>query len=115
MPASKKFNHKYDQECFMCNKNLKEDLQQFFIDYKVAKDSFEYLKVNFLVDKSLTSSLILLGYKRSICEDDFRALSNYVYIMCRIRNTLKHKEKEINPFELFKVYFNKWLISLTSI
>ena len=99
----------------MCKKKLNEDIQHIFIDCMYTKKGFEYLKHQFLIDKTLNNSLGLLEYKRKVCEEDHMALSCFVYSIWRVRNSLKHNEKGANPFELFKIYFNKWLISLTNI
>ena len=115
LPTNYKFNNRYDQECFMCKKKLDENIEHIFVKCKYSKESFEYLRNNFLTDKSLINTLVLLDYKRNVCDGDYRILSCFVYSIWRVRNALKHNEKNANPFEVFKIYFNKWLISLTNI
>ena len=99
----------------MCKKKLDENIEHIFVKCKYSKESFEYLRNNFLTDKSLINTLVLLDYKRNVCDGDYRILSCFVYSIWRVRNALKHNEKNANPFEVFKIYFNKWLISLTKI
>ena len=114
LPTNDKFNNRYDKKCFMCKKKLNENIEHIFVKCKYSKDSFEYIR-NLLTDKSLINTLVLLDYKRNVCDDDYRILSCFVYSIWRVRNALKHNEKNAKPFELFKTYFNKWLISITNI
>ena len=99
----------------MCKKKLNEDIQHIFVNCKYAKETYEYIKNDFMTDKSLKNSLELLEFKRNIIDDDCRILSCYIYSMWRVRNSYKHNEKSASPFELFKMYFNKWIISMSNI
>ena len=115
LPTNFKFNNRYDNICFMCKKKLNEDIQHIFVNCKYAIEAFGYVKNDFLTNKTLNNSVNLLEYKRNIGEDDYRSLSCYVYSMWRVRNSLKHNEKSANPVEIFKIYFNKWIISISNI
>ena len=98
----------------MCKKKLNEDIQHIFVNCKYAIEAFGYVKNDFLTNKTLNNS-VNFEYKRNIGEDDYRSLSCYVYSMWRVRNSLKHNEKSANPVEIFKIYFNKWIISISNI
>ena len=55
----------------------------------------------------LKNSLVLLELKSNLSERDYRVLSCYVYCALRVRYECKHG-KDVNPFETFKILFNKW-------
>ena len=107
LPTNYKFNNRYDRICFMCMEKLNEDIKHIFINCKYAEKTFNYIRNEFLTNKTVNNSLELLEYKRNVGEDDYRTLSCYIYSMWRVRNSLKHNEKNANPVELFKAYFNK--------
>ena len=50
LPTNYKFNNRYDKECFMCKKKLSEYIQHIFLECKYTKESFEYIRINFLID-----------------------------------------------------------------
>ena len=99
----------------MCNKKINEDISHNFVGCKYAKETFEYIKNDLLSNKTLNNSLDLLEFKRNVTGEDYRILSNFVYSMWRVRNSCKHNKRNDNPFELFKAYFNKWIISMSNI
>ena len=99
----------------MCKKVINEDLEHIFIKCDIAKKCFQYVKENFLEDKETSNSLVLLKFKRRMTEEDYNALSCFVYVVWRVRNECKHGDDKVNSFEIFKRFYNKWLISLTSI
>ena len=115
LPTNYKFKNRYDKICFMCKKKLNEDIKHIFVNCKYAKESFGYVKRDFMTDKTLNNSLELLEFKRDVDDFDYRILSCYVYSMWRVRNSLKHNEKNASPFELFKIFFGKWIISISNI
>jgi hypothetical protein len=67
-----------------------------------------------LSKKELKNSLVLLKFKRDVTERDYKILSCYVYCVWRVRNECKHG-RDVDPFEIFKILFNKWFISITNI
>ena len=115
LPTNYKFKNRYDKICFMCKKKLNEDIKHIFVNCKYAKEAFGYVKSDFMTDKTLNNSLELLEFKRDVDDFDYRILSCYVYSMWRVRNSLKHNEKNASPFELFKIFFGKWIISISNI
>ena len=68
----------------------------------------------YLDKKELKNSLVLLKFKRDVAEKDYKILSCYVYCVWRVRNECKHG-RDADPFEIFKIFFNKWFISITNI
>ena len=96
----------------MCKKTLKENSEHIFVKCALAEKLYEYIKMNFMIKKSLQNSLVLLKFKRKIAEKDYKVLSCYVYCVWRVTNECKHRDID-SPFETFKVLFNKWYISLT--
>jgi hypothetical protein len=111
--TNSKFKNRYDKNCFMCKKTLNENVEHIFVKCKEAEKCFEHIKYK-LIDKKLKNSLVLLKFKRGLAEQDYKILSCYVYCVWRVRNECKHGNG-VNPFETFKILFNKWYISLTNI
>ena len=111
--TNSKFKNRYDKNCFMCKKTLNENEEHIFVKCKEAEKCFEHIKYK-LIDKKLKNSLVLLKFKRGLAEQDYKILSCYVYCVWRVRNECKHGNG-VNPFETFKILFNKWYISLTNI
>ena len=99
----------------MCKKILSESPKHIFITCEVSKEFYEFVRQNYLHKKSLENSLDLLEFKRRVSENDFKALSCYVYGVWRIRNLCKHNEISDNYISNFKSVFNKWFITLTSV
>ena len=99
----------------MCKKVLNEDLEHIFVKFDMVKKWFHYVKENFLENKETSNSLVLLKFKRGMVDEDYRTLSCFVYVVWRVRNECKHGDTRINSFEIFKRFFNKWLISLNNI
>jgi len=114
LPTNAKFKNRYDNICFMCKKIINENTDHVFVQCELAIKFFEYVNRNFLEKKQLKNSLVLLELKRNLSERDYRVLSCYVYCAWRVRNECKHG-KVVNPFETFKILFNKWYISISNI
>jgi hypothetical protein len=112
--TNSKFKNRYDSICFMCKKNLNENSEHIFVKCEYAERFFEFIKENYLEKKDLNNSLVLLKFKRGVAERDYKVLSCFVYCVWRVRNECKHG-MDVNPFEIFKILFNKWYISLTNI
>ena len=115
LPTNFKFKNRYDNKCYMCKKVLNEDLEHIFVKCDMVKKWFHYVKENFLENKETSNSLVLLKFKRRMVDEDYRTLSCFVYVVWRVRNECKHGDTRINSFEIFKRFFNKWLISLNNI
>ena len=77
---------------FISKKKLSESPKHVFITYEVSKECYEFVRVNYLHKKNLENSLDLLEFKRRVSENDYKALSCYVYGVWRIRNLCKHNE-----------------------
>jgi len=114
LPTNFKFKNKYDNECFMCKKKINEDCEHIFIKCERAREFYEYVRHAYLHKKNLPNSLDLLEFKRGISEDDYRALSCFVYSVWRVRNMCKHNELDVNLTNNFKIIFNKWLVTLSN-
>ena len=114
LPTNFKFKNRYDNKCYMCKKVLNEDLEHIFVKCDMVKKWFHYVKENFLENKETSNSLVLLKFKRRMVDEDYRTLSCFVYVVWRVRNECKHGDTRINSFEIFKRFFNKWLISLNN-
>ena len=113
--TNEKFRNRYDKVCFMCKKKLSESPKYVFIICEVSKECYEFVRLNYLHKKNLENSLDLLEFKRRVSENDYKALSCYVYGVWRIRNLCKHNEISDNYLSNFKSVFNKWFITLTSV
>jgi hypothetical protein len=98
----------------MCKKTLNENSEHIFVKCKIAENCFDFIKNAYLEKKELTNSLVLLKFKRDVMERDYKILSCYVYCVWRVRNECKHG-RDVDPFEIFKIFFNEWLISITNI
>ena len=98
----------------MCKKILNENSEHIFVTCELAKKFFDYIKKNFLSKNELKNSLVLLKLKRNLAEEDYKILSCYVYCVWRVRNECKHGS-DVDPFEIFKIFFNKWYICITNI
>jgi exonuclease III len=109
LATNTKFKNRYDRKCFMCKKALNENSEHIFVKCALAEKFYEYIKMNFMIKKSLQNSLVLLKFKRKIAEKDYKVLSCYVYCVWRVRNECKHQDID-DPFETFKVLFNKWYL-----
>jgi hypothetical protein len=81
---------------------------------ELAEKFFDYIKNVYLDKKELKNSLVLLKFKRDVAEKDYKIVSCYVYCVWRVRNECKHG-RDVDPFEIFKILFNKWFISITNI
>jgi hypothetical protein len=79
-----------------------------------AERFFEFIRENYIEKKDLNNSLVLLKFKRNVTEKDYRVLSCLVCCVWRVRKECKHG-MDVDPFEMFKILFNKWYISLTNI
>ena len=112
LATNSKFKNRYDKKCFMCKKTLNENSEHIFVKCELAQKFYEFIRLKFMIKKDLLNSLVLLKFKRKITERDYKVLSCYVYCVWRMRNECKHQDVD-NPFETFKVLFNKWYISLT--
>ena len=115
LPTNSKFKNRYNNNCFMCKKVLNEDVEHIFLKCKITKQCFQYIVENFLEKKETSNSLVLLKFKRRTTERDYKVLSCFVYVIWRIRNECKHGDDRLNSFEVFKRFFNKWIITLNSI
>ena len=115
LPTNKKFKNRYDNICFMCKKILNESPEHIFVNCEISKEFYEYIRKDNLHKKSLRNSLDLLEFKRGVSENDYRALSCFVYCVWRMRNMSKHSEIDDNHPDNFKAIFNKWFITLTNI
>ena len=116
LPTNDKFKNRYDNKCYLCNKKLDENLQHLFVDCQVAIKCYEYIIEFFLINKTKKNSLSFVKYKYKTEIKDFRIISCYIYCLWRTRNSIKHDEiLYINGLQYFKVNFNKWIISMTSI
>jgi hypothetical protein len=100
--------------CFMCKKTLNENSEHIFVKCELAEKFFDFIKNAYLDKKELKNSLVLLKFKRDVTERDYKILSCYVYCVWRVRNECKHG-RDVDPFEIFKILFNKWFISITNI
>ena len=98
----------------MCKKKINEDCEHIFIKCERAREFYEYVRHAYLHKKNLPNSLDLLEFKRGISEDDYRALSCFVYSVWRVRNMCKHNELDVNLTNNFKIIFNKWLVTLSN-
>ena len=99
----------------MCERSLNEDSEHIFVKCERSIEFYEYVRHNYLHKKNLENSLDLLEFKRRVSENDYKALSCYVYGVWRIRNLCKHNEISDNYLSNFKSVFNKWFITLTSV
>ena len=115
LPTNKKFKNRYDNICFMCKKILNESPEHIFVTCEISKEFYEFIRQDYLYKKSLRNSLDLLEFKRGVSENDYRALSCFVYCVWRMRNMSKHSEIDDNHPDNFKAIFNKWFITLTNI
>ena len=115
LPTNSKFKNRYNNNCFMCKKVLNEDVEHIFLKCKITKQCFQYIVENFLEKKETSKSLVLSKFKRKTTEKDYKVLSCFVYVIWRIRNECKHGDDRLNSFEVFKRFFNKWIITLNSI
>ena len=113
LPTNSKFKNRYDKNCFMCKRVLNENTEHIFVKCEQTVKIFEYIKSNFLGNKNIKNSLVLLKFKRDLTVEDYKVLSCFTYCLWRVRNECKHRN-DVNPFEIFKILFNKWYISLTS-
>jgi hypothetical protein len=98
----------------MCKKTLNENSEHIFVKCEYAERFFEFIRENYIEKKDLNNSLVLLKFKQNVTEKDYRVLSCLVYCVWRVRNECKHG-MDVDPFEIFKILFNKWYISLTNI
>jgi len=114
LSTNSKFNNRYNNSCYMCKKTLNENSEHIFVKCELAKKFFNYIKHDFLEKKELKNSLVLLKFKRDLAGKDYGILSCYVYCVWRVRNECKHGN-DVDPFEIFKIFFNKWYISITNI
>jgi hypothetical protein len=115
LPTNEKFGNRYDKVCYMCKKILNESPKHIFIMCEISKKNYEYMRQNYLHKKNLENSLDLLKFKRRVTENDYKALSCFIYSVWRIRNMCKHNEISENHFSNFKTVFNKWFITLSDI
>ena len=113
LPTNSKFKNRYDKNCFMCKRVLNENTEHIFVKCEQTVKIFEYIKSNFLGNKNIKNSLVLLKFKRDLTVEDYKVLSCFTYCLWRVRNECKHRN-DVNPFEIFKILVNKWYISLTS-
>ena len=89
----------------MCKKVLNEDLEHIFVKCDIAKKCYKYIKENYLEDEETPNSLVLLKFKRRMAEEDYNALSWFVYVVWRVRNECKHGDDKVNSFEIFKRFY----------
>jgi hypothetical protein len=114
LSTNSKFKNRYNNCCFMCKKTLNENSEHIFVKCELAEKFFDFIKNAYLDKKELKNSLVLLKFKRDVTERDYKILSCYVYCVWRVRNECKHG-RDVDPFEIFKILFNKWFISITNI
>jgi len=99
----------------MCKQRLNEDLEHIFVKCKHSIEFYNYVKENYLHKKNRPNTLDLLKYKRGMAENDFKALSCFVYVVWRIRNKCRIEENDENHMVNFKAIFNKWFITISNI
>ena len=115
LPTNEKFKNRYDNVCFMCEKNLTESPKHIFVTCEISKKFYEYMRQEYLQKKNLTNSLDLLEFKHKVSENDYKALSCFVYSVWRVRNMCKHSEITDNHLNSFKPIFNKCFFTLSNI
>jgi hypothetical protein len=114
LPVNKKFNCRYDKICFLCKKNVAEDLAHLFVECEITKKCFQFVSPC-ITHKNKILSQDLLQLKLQVSDDDFLQLSKFVFAIWRTRNAMKHGNSNFDPHIIFKNIFNCWSISKTSI
>ena len=79
LPTNKKFNNRYDNKCHLCNKITDEDLSHIIGACIGTSVCFDYIRYNFLIDKSLVLSLDLMQIKTNVDKNDYFYISYFVY------------------------------------
>ena len=51
LPTNEKFKNRYDNVCFMCEKNLTESPKHIFVTCEISKKFYEYMRQEYLQKK----------------------------------------------------------------
>ena len=108
LSTDKRFKNKYikKKKCYLCNKELDENIEHLFYNCHMTRTLFKYIKDRYLKDKTLVLSLELLKFKYKIELEDYKVLSTFVYSIWRIRNMCKY-EQNFDCQIVFKILFEK--------
>ena len=103
LPTNKKFKNIYGKFCYICKKEIDEDIEHILFKCEGIKECKELVKEK-LKDKIAINIYDKIRYGYGVCRDDYVALSCYASVIWRVRNILKHNsEKQFNV--LFKRFF----------
>ena len=111
---NKKFRNRYGKICYLCKKEVDEDLEHLFLSCDSIKPCLNFVE-NILEKKQRINSIDCVRYKRNYSKQDYLVISFYTECIWRIRNIMKHNSEKINLIAVFIKFFNKWLISQTEI
>ena len=110
---NKKFRNRYGKVCYICKKEVDEDLEHIFINCKRVEPCIAFVSKQLNLKK--IPNIDCIRYKYDFMEKEYLSFSYYTTCIWKIRNIMKQSGEKVNILALFKKLFNKWYISQTEI